>query len=210
MIGNKLQAWRQELGMTAERAASESKIPLRFLKALEEERFDLFGGWVYVRDYGARYLKFLQTHGQEWRDLLRRDWEIALFRREKSLPEENIGIRLRRFLPRRLAVFFGSAAGLAIVGYFAYQISSLAAPPRLLIVSPPGKFFQTHESFIVVRGRTRPEARAAINNRPALVEKNGTFSERLYLREGVNRIDVAVSSANGKSSYKTFYVASVP
>lgn len=54
-----LQAARELRGWTREDAASATRIPLRFIEALEEERFDEVGADIFVRGYVRNYAREL-------------------------------------------------------------------------------------------------------------------------------------------------------
>jgi hypothetical protein len=60
-IGETLRAARQKRGVTVETAAQQTRIPKRFLEALEDNRFDEFPAFVYMRGFLKSYCDYLEA-----------------------------------------------------------------------------------------------------------------------------------------------------
>ena len=58
-IGEILKKTREEQGITLDEVADATKIRLKYLRALEEERFDQLPGDVYAKGFATAYLKYL-------------------------------------------------------------------------------------------------------------------------------------------------------
>jgi len=58
-IGEALRAARDTSGVTLEQASAVTKIRVTYLQALEDERFDVVGGAVYVKGFLREYAAFL-------------------------------------------------------------------------------------------------------------------------------------------------------
>lgn len=58
-IGEALRAAREEQGRTLEEAARDTRVRTDHLRALEEERFDGFGGDVYAKGFLSTYARYL-------------------------------------------------------------------------------------------------------------------------------------------------------
>lgn len=57
--GQVLRGRREELGLTLEQVHGELKIPTRWLRAIEEDRFDLFDSPQYAKGFVRSYAQFL-------------------------------------------------------------------------------------------------------------------------------------------------------
>lgn len=132
------------MGLTLEQVHAELRIPVRYLEALEEDRFDLFPAPHYARGFLRSYATFLGL-----------DPQPLLPRCPPSLPpspaltaQGRVPIhpvrreaRWRQLFRWFLLVFL---AGLVAVGYVAYRevrafLESAPTPPRQAhpVVSPP-------------------------------------------------------------------------
>ena len=58
-IGNTLKSARESLGMSMELAEERTKIRRKYLEAMEDERFDVLPGRVYVKGFLKNYASFL-------------------------------------------------------------------------------------------------------------------------------------------------------
>ncbi len=58
-IGEILKKTREEQGISLEEIAEATKIRTKYLRALEEENFDILPGDVYARGFATAYLKYL-------------------------------------------------------------------------------------------------------------------------------------------------------
>ncbi|MDR5709038.1 MAG: DUF4115 domain-containing protein [Armatimonadota bacterium] len=119
-IGEFLRRRREALGLTLEQVYAELRIPVKYLEALEEERFDLFPASHYARGFLRSYATFL---GLDPEPLLPRSPPPVLSPpltaqgRVPIYPAQK-GARWRRLLRWALFVFI---AGLVAVGYLVYR-----------------------------------------------------------------------------------------
>jgi cytoskeletal protein RodZ len=134
-IGELLSRRRESLGLTREQVYAELRIPVRYLEALEEERFDLFPAPHYARGFLRSYATFLGL-----------DPEPILPRCPPPLPPGPAltaqgrmpiypvrqGARWHRLLRWFLFIFL---AGFVAAGYLVYRevrafLESAPGPPR--------------------------------------------------------------------------------
>ncbi len=121
-IGELLRSRRQALGITLEQVHAETRIPVRYLQALEEERFEAFPAVTYARGFLRTYAQFLELDPES---LL-----VHLPAPVSSLPPSALSpartpVRPARQKPRwrRLLQWSVTAltVGLLVVGYVAYR-----------------------------------------------------------------------------------------
>lgn len=91
-----------------------------------------------------------------------------------------------------------------VVGFFFYEFKFLRAP-SLEIFVPPKDVAAENDSFDV-RGRTDPDADLTLNGRPLYSGETGEFTERIYLVQGVNRLDFEAKNRYGKTTTLTRYI----
>ncbi len=118
--------------------------------------------------------------------------------------------RLSQPIPERYITqrnFILALAGLilaAIAGFFAYEFKFLRSPA--LMITDPGGDRIAGSRTVDVRGRTDPDADLTLNGRPLYSGETGEFSERLYLFNGVNRLEFESKNRYGKTTRITRYV----
>lgn len=64
-LGPTLRAAREKQGITLDKAEQETKIRKKYLKALEEENFDILPGSVYARGFLRNYARFLGLNAED-------------------------------------------------------------------------------------------------------------------------------------------------
>jgi Glucodextranase, domain B len=80
------------------------------------------------------------------------------------------------------------------------QASYDDTPPKLTIVSPAEMFVSPAPS-VEVRGRTEGGARVRINGQPVRVAGDGSFTQAVTLKEGVNLVTIEAADAAGNTEY---------
>lgn len=205
-LGETLRAQRERKGISLEQAADDTRIREKFLAALESGDYQSLPGAIYTKGLLRNYADYLDVDSNEL---------VALFQVERGPAEQPA----RQFEPMRpimrrsviltpaillpLVVLGGVAL---FVGYFYYQFTAFATPPRIEVIDPAGDaIVDTPE--LVVRGRTVPDGRVTVrvfpgpetiaDVRPAA---NGTFAVPVHLRPGANHIEVQVLDAAGKTN----------
>lgn len=97
---------------------------------------------------------------------------------------------------RSLRWFLGFSTTMAFVGFIAFQVWRLIAPPTLIIESPTPNSF-TDKPEIVVSGRTAPEIAVEINGQLISSKPDGTFAQPVELQAGPNRIIISATKKHG-------------
>lgn len=205
-IGERLKNARMKRQYTLEFVSATAGIPLVILGALEAEDYKFIGSRIYALRHGERYAHFLGILDASFREALERGWEIYALGEARTV-----------FAPRHLRDAFGalyekhsfiltaSLAGLIIGVYIVYQFLFLVRGPDFAVFHPREEYLIVHEPFVDFWGNVANDVKLSINHRPMNIKDNG-FRERLYLTEGVNRIEIEATNARGKSAYRETYV----
>lgn len=120
-IGDKLMKAREALGLSLEEVEEETKIRRKYLKALEEERFQVLPGPVYAKAFLKNYARFLQLDVEELLAEFSRRFKTEPV---QETPGEDPGERTSRIVPekkgRRLYLALAVlVVGLAVSAYYA-------------------------------------------------------------------------------------------
>jgi cytoskeletal protein RodZ len=204
-LGEKLAKKRAALGYEIKEVERATRIRAKHLEYIEGEEWDRLPPDVYVRGFLRNYATFLKLDTAK---------VIRVYLKERGLKEtvKKIGdptpipkkVTRKKppviiITPKRLAVGSAVLGALVIVGYIGWQISILAAPPKLEIGSPKDNT-KVAEQQIVVEGRTDAGADVTINDVPIGVDPEGTFKEKVSLQDGVNIVKVASKNKLGKTT----------
>ena len=200
-LGEKLAKKRAALGYDIKEAERATRIRARHIEALESGDYSKLPPDVYVRGFLKNYSSFLKLDEAKVLKLYRK--ERGLAENVKKVTEPKTPIRTRKKLPRVVLtpkrIIIGSAilVALAIIGYIGWEVSILAAPPKLTIDDPADNSKVT-EQAIIVSGSTDAGNDVSINDVPIGVDPSGTFKEKVSLQSGVNLIRVKAKNKLGK------------
>lgn len=200
-VGPILKKARQEKGLEIKEVFKEIKIPPKFINALEEGRWYLFSSRVHAQGFLKIYAEFLGLNVEE---------VLAFWRREyKNSGEENAPAFLTPVTRPRLLITPGRIITITtlvfIVLFLLYiftQYRSFAGAPILIIDQPPGDT-TTAAAILNVSGRTDPDAQLFINGQKVAVDNKGTFSTKITLATGANRLSFEAVNKLGKTRKET-------
>lgn len=198
-VGSILKKARQAQGLEHKKIYTDTKIPPRFLEALEEGDWSAFSSPVHAKGFLKNYSEYL---GLKTGDIL------AFWRREYqgSRLEQHLKNNVRPLNAPRLVVTPGivlalvsTVSVLIFFGYLFYQYYAFAGAP-VLIVDQPKTDFTTSTTVLNVVGRTDRDAEVFINGQKISVGEKGTFSAQLTLAEGANTINIQSQNKLGRKN----------
>jgi cytoskeleton protein RodZ len=142
-FGDILRSRRQEMGYTLEQIEEETKIRRYYLKALEEERFEVLPGRVYAIGFVRRYARFLELNEEEVVEWFKAIVDESEPPAEAEIVEDKeqrfpVKIPLKNIIIGLLFLFLAVWAGKALVGFMtahveedrnAPQVTDNAQPP---------------------------------------------------------------------------------
>jgi len=195
-VGQILKNARLEKGVSLEQIENETKINKRFLEALENSNYQKLPPPTFIKGFVKNYGEYL---GLPVTRLL------ALFRREYSLssPHSLVPKTAARFLSPSLwdivqNKLFLTATFFLLVLFLVFLGRGFLIPPPLVLDSPVDNLV-TSQLSVAVAGQTQPETRVSINDQEITLQEDGSFSVRVQLTVGVNRIVVVATNKLGRS-----------
>jgi cytoskeletal protein RodZ len=197
ITGAELKRRRLSLHLSLTQVELATKIRGKYLTAIETGDYANLPNDVYSRGFVHQYASHLGLNGAD----------IA-----RAYAEERGGLQVadtaapRLERPKRLVVT-GRIATFAIAiiiilglgSYLAWQFSSLAAPPTIVIVTPGLNQTVTGGS-VTVSGRVTQGADVSIDDVSVASDTDGNFSSPVSLQNGLNTIRVSARSKLGKQS----------
>lgn len=214
-LGDALRAQREQLGVTLEQAAEDTRIRTKFLQALESGDYQSLPGTVYTKGFLRNYAEYLSLDPEEL---------FALYTGEREGTEPARTFAPMRPLVRRSFIFTPAvlvpvvvlAGILLFVGYIYYQFTNFAVAPHVDIVDPPGDAISQSAEY-TVRGKANPDGRISVFVSPGLDSINeirpardGTFSVTVPLKPGPNHVEVRVLDPSGKLAVATRTIQYTP
>lgn len=199
-IGEILREERQRHRLSIEKLAQKTCIKVKYLRALESNRFDQLPAATFVKGYIKTYASVFGFDHQSLIAVLRRDFKESA--KGKLVPREFIKPVLKKcqfwssasFVVLGLAMIF-----LTLIGYVGFQWYQLTQPPNLIISTPAENSLVA--SRVNVVGQTDADVIVTINSAPVALQPDGSFQTEVYLpREGINTISFEAQDRRGKST----------
>ncbi len=205
-LGELLERRREELGITIKQAEKETKIRSEYLQNIEAGAFDKLPDDIYTRGYVKNYADFLGFETTPLLNLYKKERQAFVQRRGPSKAKVNnqsLGLKpldTPRFVvtPRSLLVLLGIALVGLIIGYIAWQLSVLSAPPKLTVDNKEGSTVTTN--IVYITGKTDESADLFINDAQVATAADGAFREKVTLVDGPNQVKVTARSRLNKST----------
>ena len=203
-LGDKLKKLREDMGFKIDEVSKLTRIPLKYLEALENGQYSRLPKakahrLAYVRELAKIYCvsvnecveKFENEFGLADANLEHPTQGVKLF------PFASISIFIRNFAAFTLVIIFA--------GYLAWQVRGVLQPPKLTIFTPTEGYVASALKTLI-EGETEKESRLTINGSEIMVSEEGLFSANLDLSPGVNTIHVSATKKHGKTTTITRHV----
>ena len=194
-IGEELAAVRRRLSIPLREASEKTRIQRRYLKALEENRWQDLPEPLYTRNFLRSYARFLGEDPSYFLSRFKEERGCCDLLAPSQLPRQRV--RKGRFLvtPRILKLGVLSLLLLGVTGYLGFQVRSILEPPSLTVLSPEDGS-KTDSAILTVSGVIKEEAGIQVNGESVLPSKDGVFEAEVTLERGLNIIAV-----EGKKRY---------
>ena len=180
VLGDKLKNAREAMKMALWQVSKKTKIPLGYLRSLEEGNYKELPADVYVGAYLRKYTEILNLNIDE---------VLEQFRTERgAAPKSPSCFTTKNPLtvtPKRIGLVLSIIAIALIFGYFWHQLSYLINPPGIKLAQPSSDL-TIKEKAIEISGQTEPDVYLTVNGQELYVDKKGYFSGIVNLDSGLN------------------------
>lgn len=194
--GDKLKNARLKKRFSLEDVSKKLQIRIEYLSALEKEEYEILPSGLYGRQFLKEYCRFLNLNYNQI---------IVLTPFNEAAEEENPFsqkiLRRHKFLifPKLVRSLIFIALFLVCILYLFIYFRQLISPPNLSI-EYPDKNLVTNELIIEVRGKSDPETEVQINNASIMSAKDGSFSQEIKLKQGLNKLTISAKKKYGEES----------
>jgi len=189
---------RIDKGYTLTEISKITRLPLRYLQAIEEGNLSQLPPEPYCYLMVKDYAQFIGLKGDELVRLYRRDYQ--------NLPQLLLKKHSRNQLtPQLLFRLLTLATFLIFVIYLLVQYLDYNRPPRLEVIWPQTKVSQ--DTDLIITGSTDPLATVRINQQLVIVSPEGKFEYRLRPKAPsaevvVTSISVAGNTTTTRKTYQ--------
>lgn len=201
-VGSILKSERERKNWSIEEISKFLKIHPKYLKALEEGRYEIFADSVHIKGFLKNYVGFLGLNESEVLAFFRREYNEEFKKGDLKFSKNSLLSPKIVFTPGILVSI--SIALLVVIFFFylLYQYRSFASAPELRILNPPEDIVIS-ENVINVYGSTDRDSQVLINGQRVDISEEGKFATTISLPEGVNNLNFLSTNKLGRQSRVT-------
>lgn len=192
-LGEKLRSAREAMKMALWQASRKTKIPVNYLKYLEQGNYQQLPADVYIAAYLKRYAEVLNLNTEEISEQFRAERSVKV---DLPSPTKKSSLVIT---PKRFTLVLAILVIALVFGYFWHQLSYLINPP-VIRISQPNPDFTTQEISIKVVGQTEADVYLTINGREIYVDNKGSFQSVVNLELGLNILKIEARDRLGKTN----------
>ena len=179
------------------RLESETKIRREFLSALEKNAWAKLPEYTTVVGFVRTICNRLGINEETGVAILRRDYPPDL--KDKKTPKKIlVGMNLE-FGPKLFSIGAVVLIIIAFLGYIIFQYISFTRAPKLEIEIPSQNQEVSVGTFLV-KGKTEKDVSVFVNNQPAFVEEDGSFSGEIEISVKTNTLEIKAVTRAGKET----------
>ena len=188
-LGEKLRALRRGQAVSMDTMERTTHIQRNYLLALEKGDYAALPEPLYTRNFIRSYARVLHADENYFLELYMEECGRCDLVEPLRNPRQRMR-RMKLFVWNRFAAFaFFGVVMTALLGYLGFEVTSITAPPELLIFSPTEASL-SHEAHIVIEGIVEREASVFVNGEQIAVHEDRTFSYTVDLEKGLNIIQI--------------------
>lgn len=198
-LGEQLKQARITLRLSINDVSDQIKIPVKYLKWLEEGDYDGLPAEVYVRGFIMKYARALNINS----DALFSQYlaEAEIFNKIRNNKNIMPVLRAPRIIvtPKLIAIIASLVIFAGVLGYFGWQIRSFMRPPQI-ILDVPSSDWVTNSDSQLLQGSALGANILMINEKVVGLNGQGHFNEILNLNKGLNMIELKAKNNLGKET----------
>ncbi len=202
-VGEILRNERINKGFTLKDIEKRIKVREKFLRAIEDNNWELFTSKIYIAGIIKNYASVLGLPAEKIQAIFRREYakkEEITFR--QKLSRGNVTPETKKYLTFIIVIVF-----FFFFLYFGYELKLYLTPPDVTIVAPTETTFKRQDRVRII-GKTEKEASITIFGERVFQNENGVFQYDFPLKPGKNTLVIEVTGANGKKTVikKNFFL----
>lgn len=203
-VSERLKKTREEQQLTLDDVFKKSRIPVKYLKAIES------GNFKELPQAKAHRLAYIR----EYAEILNLNPASLLY----QFAQESNLINYTTTHPRRALklwtfsslshIFRNITIGIMLagfLGYLSWQVNGILQPPKLSVFTPADGYISVKPTTLV-QGETEREVRLTVNGKDVMPNDHGKFEIPMDLSNGVNTITISAIKKHGKVTTITRHI----
>jgi len=207
-LGTKLREVREEKNINLEDVYQKIGIPVKYLQALEEERWKDLPGEVYLKIFLNKYCHLLNINFKlcfrQYQKQIKKNRALPTVRVKGGL-KKRLNLFFNFFTPQRFKIILILIVLIVLSGYLYFKINNYISPPDL-VIGYPQESFETSDNIITIKGQTEAEATVFINGENISVEEDGSFNFDVKLKFGLNKFSITSQREHGRKNQKEIMI----
>ncbi|TSC93258.1 MAG: Uncharacterized protein CEN89_162 [Candidatus Berkelbacteria bacterium Licking1014_7] len=204
-FGSRLKNIRRRRKFGLEFVEEKTRIHPKYLTAIEQSDFANLPTRTYTFGFVKKYLEFLGQNRGKINDF-KKEYDGWYLRKEGMLSVQTKIKEPKIIITPKTLLAAGSVCSIALIAFYIWsQVHFLTSAPNIEIVSPEGKSIVEKDAVEII-GRVNQDANIFINEESVLAQKNGEFSQRVKLQEGLNNIEVVAQNRFKKTTIKNIQI----
>jgi len=196
-VGEILKQARTDQSISLATIAGQTKIQVKYIRALEENRFDKLPPAAFVKGFVRAYARVVNKDPESLLAIFRRDYDQD--DRGQIVPRGLAAVERQRWLWNPTMTWVTAVAIIVtvFVAYLLFQFRLLSKPPELTVTEPIEASKVSRN--VAVAGKSDVDATVAVNSKEVVLNDKGEFRETLLLSSGEHTITVKATARNGKT-----------
>ena len=199
-LGEILKSARKKKEITLDQAEEETKVRKKYLRALEEGRYDELPGNVYTLGFLVKYLEFLDLDEAKFTQRFKMECDQTV-KEKRLMPTRRMKEPFFFLTGKTIAVVAVFLVIVGILGYIVYNVRAITTAPNLVISSPSQEQILKEDKVNII-GKTDSGITLLINNQTILLDGNGNFNQQVKLNPGLNTFEIKAISQLKKETVK--------
>ncbi|OGY91145.1 MAG: hypothetical protein A3B31_01320 [Candidatus Komeilibacteria bacterium RIFCSPLOWO2_01_FULL_53_11] len=195
-VSERLKHSRLERSLSLDQCAQSTDIQQKYLRAMEESRFDELPGEMYARAWVRRYAQLLELDIEDLMISYTKERGIrdkmSTASKQKTASPNAFSI-WSWFTGKRVIILLVILIIISYIGFLAYKTIS----PPAISMDLPARDFRTQENSIIIRGQTERGALVNINQQPVILASGGAFEQEIALQDGLNTVTIEARKKHG-------------
>ena len=203
-VGERLKKAREEQQLSLDDIYKKTRIPLKYLEAIESAHFkELPQAKAHRLAYVREYAEALNLNPASF--LYQFSQESDFVNYGPTHPHGALKLWSLNSLSNTFKKATVTILLIGFLGYLAWQVNGILQPPKLTVFTPADGYISSKPTALV-RGETEKEARLTVNGKDAMLNDSGRFEIPVDLSSGVNTITISAIKRHGKITTITRHV----
>lgn len=196
-VGEIIKNAREEANLSIDQIADKTGIAKIQIENIESSNYKYLPAKVYVAGFIKKYIDVLKINPNPIINQFEKEFAaLNLGTVNRKLPSLNQ--KLKFFSIKKIFIIFIMVLLIAMTAYFFRQLSFVFYGPNIVLLNPETDVVLNFDE-IEIKGKTDYGSEFTINGENIYIDEKGNFSQKIFLVDGLNRIDIVAKNKFGKT-----------